>query len=660
MDLRTAFIRKKQRHTTLNLRNGYEKDTRCGVYEMRLRTATLFVLLSLGLLASCHPSKHHEKQDGDTSSSLQNKAQATPPEAQDVRSKWPQLGKMIDNIVKQQSRTIFSISPSQEYMAYRSVDDYTFRFCVANLKTKTDQTLFEDRKVFTGARFSPDSRYLAVFKDKTGDEQYQLLVFDMKRGGALIFASPNLVKLTRFSWSQQSTLLVYFPVLNDERVISLIDLSTQKESFITAVPEPPKEIAVRADNSVLRWIGEKQGLYTYDLASRSLEPFPLARTLVPVNVYSFPDQKGDVLQANNTRTGETVFFTLLKNGALRPFKKNILKGAMELLPFSQEHFAFTKQQHLSVQLWIWSHGKTLALKTPISGGIATPIVWSSDGTQLFFTWENHKTAPAIYMASLNSPAPLVTMIAHPLFTPAHYGTTFQGIRVGSINGLPVYAANFAPACTSKPRGAFIYLHGKNPSVTRDKWYPFVSALNSLGWVVLGLNMSGSIFYGPAYEKRGFSTLLSDYRKELLVARNYLTRRYSLPPKRIALIGFSFGMRIALHSVLTSHDEYLGVMDLNGPPGSYDSANPALLKTSWIHIFIGEKDYALRDKPKIVRAFIRAARDNAAPNLDLSSTSLKRENHMLFFPQSWQIIFERIVTTLAKDNLIDMTCFREDT
>jgi hypothetical protein len=118
-------------------------------------------------------------------------------------------------------------------------------------------------------------------------------------------------------------------------------------------------------------------------------------------------------------------------------------------------------------------------------------------------------------------------------------------------------------------------------------------------------------------------------------------------------GFSFGIGIGLYSTLFRYDDFLGIVDLSGTDELYRTAKPELLKVRWILSFAGALDEDLASKIEAIDGLnARAQKQSAQGAVVLQHWYLENDNHMLLFPESWNVIFVRIAEMLNAGGLID--------
>ena len=194
---------------------------------------------------------------------------------------------------------------------------------------------------------------------------------------------------------------------------------------------------------------------------------------------------------------------------------------------------------------------------PVQGSVAGPR-WSHDGKHMVYS---------------------VTDTGHPLrievMTPANGRvvdlssngeyTAASLVRIRSADGLEIPSWLYLPHdATQAKHPAIVWLHGTIPGQggsTQDIFNPEIQYFVNQGFVVLAPNYRGSAGFGDELAK--FSTGDNPV-PDVTAAAGYLASLDSVDPKRIALLGYSFGGYLTMRTVVENPGMFAAAVDYYGP------------------------------------------------------------------------------------------------
>ncbi|MBF6589233.1 MAG: S9 family peptidase, partial [Ktedonobacterales bacterium] len=190
--------------------------------------------------------------------------------------------------------------------------------------------------------------------------------------------------------------------------------------------------------------------------------------------------------------------------------------------------------------------------------------WSPDGARLAFTLDRADDAPDIWIwepatgtlwqatRSARGALPRERFVAPEL---VHY-PTFDGRQIPALlftprdleaRGLPVV----------------VYVHGGPESQFRPSFNPVIQYLVNQGYAVLAPNVRGSTGYGYAYQSLDDVRLRMDSVNDLRHAARWLSDNGIGDPRRIAVMGGSYGGFMVLSALTTYPDIWAAGVDIVG-------------------------------------------------------------------------------------------------
>jgi dipeptidyl aminopeptidase/acylaminoacyl peptidase len=139
------------------------------------------------------------------------------------------------------------------------------------------------------------------------------------------------------------------------------------------------------------------------------------------------------------------------------------------------------------------------------------------------------------------------------------------VRYPSFDGRQIpaflFRPNNAPADAERP--AILWVHGGPESQFRPSFNPVVQYLAHRGFVVLAPNVRGSTGHGKAYSHLDDVELRLDSVRDLAAAAEWLAASGEAHPKRIGVMGASYGGYMVLAAITERPDLWAAAVDIVG-------------------------------------------------------------------------------------------------
>jgi dipeptidyl aminopeptidase/acylaminoacyl peptidase len=184
------------------------------------------------------------------------------------------------------------------------------------------------------------------------------------------------------------------------------------------------------------------------------------------------------------------------------------------------------------------------------GGFWSFPHWLPDGA-VVATYEDHATAPRIERIDVAHDRVRTTLLAP---TPATVLTiphvTPEEVTYESFDGAEIHGFLFKPAGASSraPIPAVVYPHGGPTDASADEWDGVAQYFVDRGYAWFAPNFRGSTTYGRDFERLNHGVWGVDDTKDCLAAYDYLAALDWIDPKRVAIVGASYGSYMALAAV----------------------------------------------------------------------------------------------------------------
>jgi dipeptidyl aminopeptidase/acylaminoacyl peptidase len=197
-------------------------------------------------------------------------------------------------------------------------------------------------------------------------------------------------------------------------------------------------------------------------------------------------------------------------------------------------------------------------------GVVVGLEWSLDGTQLAFTLDRADDAPDLWVwDTIEGTLWRATMSSRGGIPP-------ESFVAPSLTHYPTFDGRQIPAFLFTPRGAeprglpvVVYVHGGPESQYRPNFNPVVQHLVNQGYAVLAPNVRGSTGYGFAYQSLDDVRLRMDSVNDLRHAALWLAESGIADPRRIAVMGGSYGGFMVLSAITTYPDLWAAAVDIVG-------------------------------------------------------------------------------------------------
>jgi len=380
------------------------------------------------------------------------------------------------------------------------------------------------------ASWSPDGKHITYSSNERDSRYFDVYERDMESGAVRRLLQQDGTNYARGYSPDGQQVLVAHMASNICNQLILVDRVTGEQRNLTPeVGEGP------AQHQMAAWSADRRGLYL--VSNRGRQFLSLAYLDLATTELTFlSDNSWDVEWLAVSQDGGFLAMAMNEEGYSR----------LELFDVSN---GWEARQELM--------GPTLP------GGVVYEITWSLDGTKLamvfasaidtrdIWIWDMH--AANVQRATQSS---LAGIRRETLATPSlvHY-PTFDGREIPGFLYLPAGEQRALPVV--------IIVHGGPESQSRPVFEPVTQYMVASGYGVFVPNVRGSTGYGYEYQSLDDVRKRMDSVADLQYAAFWLGKSGIADPRRIAVMGGSYGGFMVLSAITTYPDLWAAAVDIVG-------------------------------------------------------------------------------------------------
>ncbi len=423
----------------------------------------------------------------------------------------------------------------------------------------------------TAPAWSPDAKWIAYQSDYDGDEQWDIFLVSPKTGKVVNLTQTREIAELSPTWSPDGRYLAYEvkPKTSAAYEIDVYDMVMREVKHITA--------GTPQDKGNYSPIWSKDGkfiVYTQELAKGTDSNIFIVDVATGQNTLLTPHDGEQRFAANDiSPDGKRVLLTSnaangYENiGVLEVATKKIAwltKDKWEIRggEFSPDgkHITFSANVdgNEDICLHELANGKSTPL--PIAKGVNEPAgghaAFSADGQRLLY-FHNGPTAPSdlwvYHVASGKSLQLTHSLIAgvrsEDMVEPylVHYPSRDGKWTISAFLYVPFNMAR------NGQNAAIVYIHGGPTAQSMNSFNRFVQFAANQGYMVLAPNYRGSTGYGKEFQQANLFDMGGGDLQDVLAGVDWIKQTGHLDPKKIAVMGGSYGGYLSMMAVTKAAD-----------------------------------------------------------------------------------------------------------
>jgi dipeptidyl aminopeptidase/acylaminoacyl peptidase len=445
---------------------------------------------------------------------------------------WP-----VQLTVSDQRQTAPAWSPDGKWIAYQSDYDGDEQWDIFLVSPKTGKVvnLTQTREIAElNPTWSPDGRYLAYEVKPKTSAAYEIDIYDMVMRDVkhLTTNTPQDKSNTNPIWSKDGAYIVY----TQEQA-----KGTDSNIFIAHVATGKSTLLTPHDG--------EQRYFANDISSLGM--FDAQMLLFTSNAQNGYDNIGLLLVGTrgDPRPGEIKWLTK---------DKWEIRGH-EFSP-DGKHLTFSANVDGNEDIYIHDLATGKSTPLPILKGVNEPVgghsAFTKDGARLLYN-HNGPTAPGdlwVYTVATGKSRQITHSLvagvrSEDMVEPhlVHYPSRDGKWTISAFLYVPYNMVR------NGQNAAIVYIHGGPTSQTMNSFNRFVQFAANQGYMVLAPNYRGSTGYGKEFQQANLFDMGGGDLQDVLAGVDWIKQTGHLDPKKIAVMGGSYGGYLSMMAVTKAPD-----------------------------------------------------------------------------------------------------------
>jgi dipeptidyl aminopeptidase/acylaminoacyl peptidase len=433
----------------------------------------------------------------------------------------------------------------------------------------TQLTVSDQRQ--TSPAWSPDGKWIAYISDYDGDEQWDIFFVSPKTGQVVNITKTREISEESPTWSPDGRYLAYTvkPKTSSVFEIDIFDtLMRDTKHLTTGTPKDKMNVnpVWSADSKRIAYTqqqakGTDSNIFVAEVATGKntlLTPHE-GEHLYAANEFS-PDGKSLLITSNAGNGYDNVGLLDLTSKTINWLTQD--KWEISAGNFSHDGKSVTWTANVDGNTDIYLHdlaaGKITSLPLPkgVNGPGGAESAFTRDGSQLLYH-HNGPTSPNdvwVYsMADGKSRQITNSLVAgvrsEDMVEPflIHYPSRDGKWTISAFVYVPYNMAR------SRQNAAVVYVHGGPTSQTVNSFSRIIQHLVNQGYMVIAPNYRGSTGYGKEFQQANLFDMGGGDLQDVLAAADWIKQTGYLDPKKIALMGGSYGGYMTMMGVTKAPD-----------------------------------------------------------------------------------------------------------
>ena len=419
--------------------------------------------------------------------------------------------------------------------------------------------------------WSPDGKWIAYQSDYDGDEQWDIFLVSPKTGKVVNLTSTREIAESDATWSPDGRYLAYLvkPKTSAAHEIDIYDMVMREVKHLTTGTPQDK------GNSNPIWSKDgKYIVYSQEHAKGTNSNIFVAEVATGKSTLLTPHE-GEQRFSNNdiSPDGKQVLFTsnaangyenvgLIEIASMKISWLTHDKWEIRGGEFSPDgkHITFTANVDGNEDVYLHDLATGKSTMLPIPKGLNEPAgghsAFTKDGSRLLY-YHNGPSAPGdlwVYMLATGKSHQVTHSLvagvrSEDMVEPylVHYPSRDGKWTISALLYVPFNMAR------NGQNAAIVYIHGGPTAQTLNSFNRFIQYAANQGYMVLAPNYRGSTGYGKEFQQANLFDMGGGDLQDVLAGVDWIKQTGHLDPKKIAVMGGSYGGYLSMMSVTKAPD-----------------------------------------------------------------------------------------------------------
>ncbi|SPE44401.1 Peptidase S9 prolyl oligopeptidase active site domain protein (modular protein) [Candidatus Sulfotelmatobacter sp. SbA7] len=428
----------------------------------------------------------------------------------------------------------------------------------------TQLTVSDQRQ--TSPTWSPDGKWIAYISDYDGDEQWDVFMVSPKTGQVVNLTHTREISEENPRWSPDGRYLAYTvkPKTSSVYEIDVYDKLMRSVKHVTTGTAADKI----NDNPIWSHDG-KSIVYTQSQAKGTDSDIYIANVATAQSTLLTPHE-GEQLYEGEDISPDGKKLLITSNaangydnvGLLDIASKKITWLTRDKWEISGTNFSpdgnsvtWTANVDGNTEIYLHSLAADTSKALPLPKGVNQPVgarsAFNHDGSRLLYNHNGPNAPGDLWTYSLASAKS--RQITHSLIAGVRSEDMVEPFLVHfpsrdakwTISALVYVPYNMV---RNGQNAALVYVHGGPTSLTVNSFNRFIQHMVNQGYMVIAPNYRGSTGYGKEFQQANLFDMGGGDLQDVVAAADFIKQTGYLDPKKIALVGGSYGGYLTMMGV----------------------------------------------------------------------------------------------------------------
>jgi dipeptidyl aminopeptidase/acylaminoacyl peptidase len=433
----------------------------------------------------------------------------------------------------------------------------------------TQLTVSDQRQ--TAPAWSPDGKWIAYMSDYDGDEQWDIFIVSPKTGQVVNLTHTREIAEENPRWSADSRYLAYMvkPKTSSVFEIDVYDLLMRDVKHVTTGTPADRLNVNPIWSRDGKWIaytqqqakGTDSNIFIAEVASGQstlLTPHEGEFTYDANDIS--PDGRKLLITSNAANGYENVGLLDIATKKISWLTKDKWEISGASFAPAGRYVSWTANVDGNLGIYLHNLATDATRELPLPNGINQPVgehsAFSPDGSRLLYN-HNGPNAPGdlwVYRLTTGKSEQITNSLvagvrSEDLVEPflVHYPSRDGKWTISAFVYVPYNMVR------NGQNAAIVYVHGGPTAQTVNSFNRFIQHMVNQGYMVIAPNYRGSTGYSKEFQQANLFDMGGGDLQDVLAAADFVKRTGYLDPKKIALVGGSYGGYMTMMGVTKAPD-----------------------------------------------------------------------------------------------------------